>query len=270
MDNRPVGIFDSGFGGLTALAALRTLLPDENIIFFADSARAPYGSRSVGELRGIARQDLDFTASFGVKAIIAACGTVSANAPDVIAGYEVPAVGVLEESVRAMSLLPGNAPLGVIATAASIKSGMFEKKLRALCPGREIVAVPCPDFVTLIESGHFAPADEAVKAAVETYLRPMKDAGIGVLLLGCTHYGLIGEAIKNYLGEDTVLVSAAECAAASVCRMLVERGMTGTGGKTEFYTSGSGPEFDAKASLMLGRRIEGAVHVPVMEVPAEA
>lgn len=269
MDNRPIGIFDSGFGGLTALAALRKRMPDENIIFFADSARAPYGSRSVDELRMIARQDMEFVASFGVKAIIAACGTVSANAPDVIAEFEIPAVGVLEESVRAMSLLPGDAPLGIIATAASIKSGMFEKKLRALCPDRGVITAACPDFVTLIESGHFAPEDEAVRVAVEKYLRPMKDAGVKSLLLGCTHYGLIGEAIKNYLGEDTVLVSAAECAAASVCRMLTESGMTGTGGKTEYYTSGSGIKFDVKASLMLGYRIEGAVSVPVMEVPAE-
>ncbi len=269
MDNRAIGIFDSGFGGLTAVAALRKLMPYENIIFFADSARAPYGSRSVGELRVIARQDLEFVASFGVKAIIAACGTVSANAPDVISGFEIPAVGVLEEGVRPMSRLPGRDPLGIIATAASIKSGMFEKKLRALCPGREVIAEACPDFVPLIESGHFSRSDEAVSAAVEKYLRPMRDTGVKALLLGCTHYGLIRQAITNYLGEDTVLVSAAECAAASVCRMLTENGMTGSGGKTEFYTSGSGHEFDAKASLMLGHRIEGAVSVPVMEVSTE-
>ena len=269
MDNRPIGIFDSGFGGLTALSAVRKLIPDENIIFFADSARAPYGSRSVGELCVIAKQDLEFVAALGVKAIIAACGTVSANAPDVISGFPVPAVGVLEESVRAASMLPGSGPLGIIATAASIKSGLFEKKLRALCPGREVIAVPCPDFVTLIESGHFSPGDSAVRAAVEKYLRPMKDAGVKALLLGCTHYGLIGEAITDYLGEDSILVSASECAAAAVCRTLSENGMTGTGGKTEFYTSGSGSEFDEKASLMLGYRIEGAISVPVMEVPAE-
>lgn len=269
MDNRAIGIFDSGFGGLTALAALRKRMSNENIIFFADSARAPYGSRSVGELRAIARQDLEFLASFGVKAIIAACGTVSANAPDVIAGFRVPAVGVLEESVRAMSVVSGDAPLGIIATEASIRSGLFEKKLRTLCPGRDVIAVPCPDFVTLIESGHFAPSDEAVKAAVEHYLRPMKDAGVRALLLGCTHYGLIGEAIRRYLGEDAELVSAAECAAEAVSRLLREKGLLGGNGETTYYTSGSAAGFDEKASRMLGQKIEGAIRVPVMEVPAE-
>ena len=197
MDNRPIGIFDSGFGGLTALTALRRLMPDENIIFFADSARAPYGARSAEDLRVIARQNLEFVASFGVKAIIAACGTVSANAPDVIADFDIPSVGVLEESVRTMSVFPGEAPLGIIATAASIRSGMFERRLRALCPGREIITAACPDFVTLIESGHFSPDDPVVRTAVENYLRAMKEAGVRELLLGCTHYGLISEAIKT-------------------------------------------------------------------------
>lgn len=267
MDNRPIGIFDSGFGGLTALTALRRLMPDENIIFFADRARAPYGARSAGELRVIARQDLEFVASFGVKAIIAACGTVSANAPDVIADFDIPSVGVLEESVRTMSVFPGDAPLGIIATAASIRSGLFERRLRALCPGREIITAACPDFVTLIESGHFSPEDPAVRTAVEKYLRAMKEAGVRELLLGCTHYGLISEAIDRYLGGKTTLVSASECTALAVSRMLTDSGMTGGEGKTDYYTSGSAREFDEKAAMLLGHAIEGAISVPVMEVP---
>lgn len=266
MDNRPIGIFDSGFGGLTALTALRRLMPDENIIFFADRARAPYGARSADELRMIARQDMEFVASLGVKAIIAACGTVSANAPDVIANFKIPSLGVLEESVRTMSACPGDAPLGIIATAASIESGMFERHLRALCPGREIITAACPDFVTLIESGHFSPDDPAVRAAVEKYLRPMREAGVRALLLGCTHYGLISEAIDRYFGGETTLVSASECTALAVSRLLNESGMTGGEGKTYYYTSGSAGEFDKTASILLGQDIDGAVSVPVMEV----
>lgn len=266
MDNRAIGIFDSGFGGLTALTALRRLMPEENIIFFADSIRAPYGVRSAGELRILARQDLELVASFGVKVIVAACGTVSANAPEVLAGFEIPTIGVLEESVRTMSLFPGEAPLGIIATAASIKSGLFERRLRELCPGRRIVTAACPDFVTLIESGHFSPEDGAVCAAVEKYLRPIKEAGVEALLLGCTHYGLISEAIGRYLGDGTTLVSASECTALAVSRLLAERGMTGGEGKTLYCTSGSAEEFAKTASLLLGHDIEGAVSVPVTEV----
>lgn len=266
MDNRAIGIFDSGFGGLTALEALRRLMPNENIIFFADNARAPYGSRSRSELNVIARQDLELVASFGVKAIIAACGTISANAPELISSFPIPAVGVLEDSVLAMSALPFDAPMGVIATAASIRSGMFESRLKALCPERTVLALPCPDFVTLIESGRFSPEDAELRETVERYLRPMKDAGVKALLLGCTHYGLISEVIRSYMGEDTVLVSAAECAAAAVARRLKASGMTGGEGSIQYYTSGSAEEFSEKASLMLGREITGAVSLPVMEV----
>lgn len=136
MDNRPIGIFDSGLGGLTAVKALRELLPEEDIVYFADSGRVPYGARPVEQLRRMAVQDMDFVANHGAKAIIAACGTVSSNAPDLLAGYRLPVFGVLRPGVEAMSRVPGSAPLGVIATAASIRSGAFQRSLEECCPGR--------------------------------------------------------------------------------------------------------------------------------------
>ena len=123
MDNRPVGIFDSGLGGLTALNALRELLPEENIIYFGDTGRVPYGAKTREQVRRMAVQDLDLVAAYGVKAMIVACGTISSNAPDILDAYPIPAFGVLRAGVAGMSRIPGDGPLGVIATEASIRSG---------------------------------------------------------------------------------------------------------------------------------------------------
>ncbi|MBQ1577003.1 MAG: aspartate/glutamate racemase family protein, partial [Oscillospiraceae bacterium] len=165
MDTRPIGIFDSGLGGLTALRALQKELPHENIVYFADTARMPYGPRPAEELRRMARQDLDFVASYGVKAILAACGTVSSTAPDILGGYEIRTFNVITATVREAAK-HAQKPVGVIATAASIRSGGFQKALEAACPGVEVVPVACPAFVPLIESGKYDPADAELRAAV--------------------------------------------------------------------------------------------------------
>lgn len=267
MNNRPIGIFDSGLGGLTAVKALRKLLPDENIVYFADSGRMPYGSRPVSQLRRMAVQDMDFAASKGAKAMIAACGTVSSNAPDLLDSYPLPVFGVLKAAVRAMGHVPGDRPLGVIATEASIKSGAFYQALQPACHGRELLCIPCPEFVPLIESGHSAPEDELVKAAVEKQLGPMREAGVSAVLLGCTHFGIISQAISNFMGRDTQLIGAADCAAAELAEYLIRSGETGGSGETLYYTSGNPREFSALAATFLGHELESpAQPVPVMEV----
>lgn len=266
MDNRPIGIFDSGFGGLTAVRALRRLLPEENIVYFADSGRVPYGKRPTEELRRMAVQDLDFVSSFHAKAIIAACGTISSTAPDILTGWSIPAFGVLESPVRHIRRMEGGGPVGVIATAASIRSGGFARALRAACPEREIFPVACPDFVPLIESGHCSPEDPLVKKAVEEYLRELREKRVAVLLLGCTHYGLIGEAISRYMGEETVLVEASQCAAEDIKAYLEEKNLLGGGGESRYFTSGDRTEFSAMASAFLGGGRILAEAAPVMEV----
>ncbi|MBQ9662650.1 MAG: glutamate racemase [Oscillospiraceae bacterium] len=253
MDNRPIGIFDSGLGGLNGLRALRRFLPDENIVYFADSGRLPYGAKARGQLRVMAEQDLSFLSSFGVKAILIACGTLSSNAGDILAGWPIPTVGVLTSSADWMSRLEGGGPIAVIATEASIRSGSYQAALREACPSREVVAVPCPDFVPLIEGGHCGPDDPQVQDAVSRYLQPVRDAGAEALLLGCTHYDIIGEAIARFLGPEITLVSAAASGAVALCSRLLKAGMTGGGsGETRFFTSGDGEEFTHAASLFLG------------------
>lgn len=263
MDNRPIGIFDSGLGGLTAVKALRGLLKSENIIYFADSGRMPYGGRSRSQLRRMARQDLDFFASRDVKAILVACGTLSSNAADLLEENRIPCFGVLKAGVEGMARLPGDGPLGIIATEATIRSGAFEQALRERCPGREIRALACPGFVPLIESGHTDPADPQLRQAMEI-LEPLR--GCDGLLLGCTHYGIIAQAIREKLGPETALLEASACGAQAVKEALLARGLTGGSGEERYYTSGSAEAFGKAASLFLGRdQAIQAEEVPVME-----
>ena len=267
MDNRPIGIFDSGLGGLTGLKVLRQLLPGEDFVFFADTGRMPYGPRPLKQLRAFAVQNMDFLAARGVKAILSACGTVSSNAGDILDAYPVPTFGVLRPSVEAMAAVPGEGPLAVIATAASIKSGQFTEPLRRLCPGREIVGVACPEFVPMIEAGHIAPDDPVALDVVSRTLAPLKGRKLDALLLGCTHYGVIEQSIRLELG-DVPLLSAATCGAEALRDALKALALTGAqkeGGGARFYISSDPEPFERFASRYLDMGPVRAERVPVME-----
>ncbi len=266
MDNRAIGIFDSGIGGLTSLKTLRALLPEENFIFFADTGRMPYGPRGAAELRRIAVQDMDLLAARGVKVLLSACGTISSAADAELAAYPVPAFGVLHPAVRAMAAVEAPGPLCVLATAASIASGQFTEPLRALCPGREIVGLACPEFAPMIEAGHIAPEDPVLLESAARTLAPLRGRDCAALLLGCTHYGVIEETIRAVLGPSVPILSAADCGARAVRDYLTEHGLLGTGGKTEFLISCAPEAFDALASRYLGMGPVHARQVPVMEV----
>ena len=265
MDNRAIGVFDSGYGGLTAVKALRRLMPSENIIYFGDSARAPYGPRPAKELKLMAKQDMQLLLDRDVKAILAACGTVSSNAADELENSQVKVIGVLKAAVERMSLFDKSGPLAVIATQASIKSGAFEAELKKLCHDREIICLACPGFVPMIESGHYLPDDSVVKETVSAELQPLIEKKPCALLLGCTHFGLIGEAIKAFLG-DVELVSASECAALQMQKYIVENDLCGTGGTLSCLTSGEAEAFRQSAAIFLGNENVQAEKVPVMEV----
>ena len=266
MDNRPVGIFDSGHGGLTALRAFRALMPDENIIYFADSGRAPYGDRSLDELRLIARQDLDFIRGRGVKAVLIACGTISSVAPEALESCEVPTIGVLKSTVDAVARLDAD-KIGILATPASIRIGAFEKAIKKACPGRLVMTAGCQSFAPLIEQGHLAENDALIAKSVAEYLAPMKAENVDALVLGCTHYGIIADAILDYMGSGIKLVEASRCAAEAMRDKLSELGITGSGAAAEYYTSGDPAEFERLSSVFLGgRTVCGARHVPPMRV----
>lgn len=257
MDNRAIGVFDSGLGGLTAVRVLRRMLPDENIIYFGDTGRMPYGGRPVDQIRLIARQNIDFVESFGIKAILAACGTISSNAGELLAENAIHAVGVLCPGAAELAAL-GKKRLGVIATATSIKSGAFEREILRLCPEAEVTALACPKFVPMIERGVFSPDNAEVRAVVAEALAPLKAAGVEALLLGCTHYGIISEAIQAYLGEGVTLVGASDAAARELARYLRKNALLAEGGGSErYYTSGDTAAFRQLAPVMLGGQMRG-------------
>ena len=218
MDNRPIGVFDSGLGGLTGVRELRRRLPHENIVYFGDTGRVPYGSRSPETILQYARQDIAFLLSKDVKCIMAACGTVSSTYPAAEAEkLPVPYLGVVDAAAREAAFSTRNRRIGVIGTAATIRSRSYEALLRRLVPGVEITARPCPLFVPLVEAGyvdHSAPdKQEITKLVIAQYLTEIRDAGVDTLILGCTHYPLLEEVVAKIMGPDVTLVDSGAQAA---------------------------------------------------------
>jgi glutamate racemase len=224
MDDRPIGVFDSGLGGLTAVRSLRQILPEENLIYFGDTARVPYGGRSRETLLKYARQDVRFLRSFDLKAILIACGTVSTTAlPTLAAENDLPIVGVVEPTCRRAVAVTRNRRVGMIATLASVRSGAYEAQLQKLDPAVQVIAKPCPLFVPLVENGRFAPGDVVIETVAREYLEPLRDTGIDTLILGCTHYPLLWDVIHGVMGPGVTLVSAGEESAFELKRLLTAR-----------------------------------------------
>lgn len=209
MDYRPVGIFDSGMGGLTAVRVLRELLPGEDIAYLGDTARVPYGGRSVAELIEIARSDARFLRARAIKAMLVACGTVSSNCLDEVektAG--VPVIGVVKPAAAEAAASTKNGRVGVLSTVATTRSGAFVRELKAIDSAIEPVASGSPLLVPLVEAGRSDPADPEVASAVEECLRDVRAAGVDTLILGCTHFPLLSEAIAAYMGEGVTLIDS--------------------------------------------------------------
>lgn len=258
MDTRAIGIFDSGLGGLTALSRLSALLPNEKIIYLGDTLRVPYGDKERSELLKCAEDDFRFLLKHDVKAIIIACGTVSSNLSD--EDFEsVPVLcrGVITPAAKKAVALSKNRKIGIIATAASIRAGAYKKTVLSLCSDAEVFDIACPDFVPLIERGKLDKNDPDVRAAVEKYLTPLKQNGIDTLILGCTHYPLLADAILDFLPDVALIDSGAE-AAEDMAAALKEKNLLSSecGGENFFVTSN--PEgFEKSAELFLEKQING-------------
>ncbi len=272
MDNRPIGVFDSGLGGLTGVKELRKHLPHEEIVYFGDTGRVPYGSRSPETILQYARQDIAFLLSKDVKCIMAACGTVSSTYPvEEAAKLPVPFLGVVDAAAREAAFSTRSRRIGVIGTAATIRSRSYEKMLRRLVPGVEITARACPLFVPLVESGyvdHSAPEKQQVtKLVIAQYLSEIRDAGVDTLILGCTHYPLLKAMIGEYMGKNVTLIDPAKTAAHHLERMLSERGLKANreGGQAHFYVSDVPDSFVQTADLFLGEYRGGEVEQIAIE-----
>ena len=255
MDFRPVGIFDSGMGGLTAVRELRRLLPGEDIAYLGDTARVPYGGRSVEELRRIAESDVRFLSGRGIKAMLVACGTVSSNCLDYVqetAG--VPAIGVVVPTAQEAAEATHNGKVGVLSTVATMRSGAFVRELHRIDGAIEAVASGSPKLVPLVEAGRADPSDPEVASAVEECLREVKAAGVDTLILGCTHYPLLAGAIGEYMGEGVRLIDSGAAGARALARLLGSEDLRSprqSFGRTACYASGDAGEFARVAELFL-------------------
>lgn len=256
MDQRPIGVFDSGLGGLTALRELISLLPREQFIYFGDTARVPYGSRSREAIIKYARQDVAFLRSFDPKAIVIACGTVSTTALDVLRGEnDIPIFGVVGPAARAAAAATRNGRIGLTGTSASIRTGAYERAIAKLKPEAEVTALACPLFVPLVENGRFRPGDVVAETVAAEYLAPLKEAGVDTLVLGCTHYPLLREVIGAFMGPGVTLVDVgARCAGYVADRLDQLDLLCGGGAQTSprFFVSDDTGDFARLASLFLG------------------
>lgn len=260
---KAIGVFDSGLGGLTCVAELMKLMPSENIIYFGDTARVPYGTRSRETILEYARQDVNFIKSHDVKMIIAACGTVSsiAGTSKDFAG-DIPFTGVVIPAVQAACAATKSGRIGVIGTSATIRSGAYGKAIRNIRQDAVIIGNSCTMFVPMAENGITAPDDIVVKEMVRRYLKPIKDENVDVLILGCTHYPILRDAIAEYMGESVTLISSGAEAAKHTMNMLASRNLLSDrteAGTVSYYTSDSGELFEANARSFIGDSLKGSV-----------
>ncbi len=259
MDQRAIGVFDSGLGGLTAAKVLEETLPFENLIYFGDTANMPYGPRERDDLVRLAAWNTEFLLNHDVKAILVACGTVSSNALDVLRErFDVPFFGVIESAAISAAEATESGRVGVIATEASIRSGAYRRAIEALGKGIRVFDKACPSFVPLVESGHFSAKDSLVKSAIEDELRSLKRTGVDTLILGCTHFPLLGEAIAEYMGSDVHLISCGGETALALGEYLHREDMLNPSrdkGSRRWFTSGNTELFSRSAAVFLGHEI---------------
>lgn len=264
MNNNAIGVFDSGLGGLTCVKELNKLIPNENIIYFGDNARVPYGARGRETILEYANQDISFIKKHNVKMIIAACGTVSSVlGSDKTTDGDIAFSGVLLPAAHTACSVTRNGKIGVIGTDATIKSGSYGKAIRSIRPDVKVIGNSCPLFVPLVENGFTDRNNPVTKLVVEQYLAPLKAEGVDTLVLGCTHYPIIRDTIADYMGENVALISSGEEVAKYAYNMLMRNDML-TGriekGTNIYYTSDSVELFEENAHAFLGNSINGKIY----------
>ena len=263
MDDRPIGVFDSGIGGLTAVKELIRLLPHEDIIYFGDTGRVPYGTRGNETILKYARQDTDFLLSQNVKLVTAACGTASSVLPGSFAEEcGVPFTGVIVPAAQAARAPTRTGVIGVIGTPATIKNRAYGKAIRNIDPSVTVIGNPCPLFVPLVENGYTEKDNPVIRMVAEEYLAPFAGTGMDTLILGCTHYPLLKGVIREILGDEVTLVDPGAETARYVANLLTGRRLLSsrhTPGTLRFYVSDSTENFSENAGRFLQRNITEAV-----------
>lgn len=257
MNNAPIGVFDSGVGGLTVAGEIMRQLPGESIVYFGDTARVPYGSKSKNTIIAFSRQIVSFLQTQNVKAIVIACNTASAFALDTVANeVDIPVIGVIEPGAHAAATTTRNGRIGIIATEGTVSSGTYSNVLMKLNSSLQVFSKACPLFVPLVEEGWLY--DSVTLEIADRYLYDLLSYDIDTLILGCTHYPLIRRTIKQVVGENVVLVNPAYETAKELERVLEDRDMRSEAGAVShrFYVSDSVQRFSKLAGNILPCDIE--------------
>lgn len=261
----PIGVFDSGIGGLTVVRALRAEMPCEDILYFGDTARLPYGTKSVETIVRFATEDAGFLVERGVKLVVVACHSASSAA---LAGLErscpVPVLGVIEPGTRALVAATRTNRVAVIGTTLTIAAGAYERAIRALRGDVRIVAKATPLFVSLAEEGWLD--NEVAELTARRYLEGIAAGGVDALLLGCTHFPLLIRVISRVVGDGVKVVDSSAETARAVRELLNTRGLAATRegrGRLEFFLSDLAPSFETVGARFLGAPLENVMRVTV-------
>ena len=256
----PVGVFDSGVGGLTVAREIMRNLPSEKIVYFGDTARVPYGSKSKETVIRYSRQIIRFLQEQQVKAIVVACNTASAFALDTVRDeFDIPIIGVIESGAKVAAARTRNKRVGIIGTVGTVGSGIHAQYLKKLDPGSTVFGKACPLFVPLVEEGWLH--DPVTVEVASRYLKELQDKDVDTLILGCTHYPLIRSTIRQVMGEEVCLVNPAYETALELGKLLEEQGLSSTGTEQKefpyrFYVSDLADEFKEFANSILPYDVE--------------
>lgn len=259
---QPIGVFDSGLGGLTVVKRLIEQMPDEDIVYFGDTARVPYGGRSCETIQAYACQDVEFLLQHNVKAIVIACNTADAMARALIEQrYQLPVIGVVDPAAQKAVSVTKNGKIGVIGTRATVKSGAYEQAARQINPDVQVFSQACPLLVPLVENGRFQRGDPVIKIILDEYLAPLRKKNVDTLVLGCTHYPLLKDAVADCL-PDVQIICSGEASTDMLREVLVKNDLINDSkqtGEHRYFVSDDADGFTQNAQVFLGRSLDGAV-----------
>lgn len=267
MKNNPIGIFDSGIGGLTVVKEIVKALPNESIVYIGDTARVPYGPRSKTVIEKFAKELVGFLLKRQVKCLVIACNTISATCLDKIRRISpAPVLGVIEPTIElAVKVSKGN-KIGVIGTVGTISSGIYNKKIQTINPKIKVCSGACPLFVPIAEEG--LDSHQATKLIAEEYLKGLKNQGINTLILGCTHYPLLSEVIQSVMGKEVVLIDSAKPTAERLKKLLQENNLLAKlKPKYEFYVTDASPKVIEVAGRFFGKVLNGNLKQATLPAP---
>lgn len=258
-----IGVFDSGIGGLTVVKSIVELMPDENIIYFGDTAHVPYGTRSREQITQYVLSDVKFLNTFSIKAIVIACNTADSIARETVEEKykEIPVFGVVEPTSKKAAESTLNGKIGVIATNATVNSGAYEKTIHKYNSNAQVFSLACPLLVPLVEEGRFRRGDKVIEKVLTEYLEPLMEKEIDTLVLGCTHYPLLYDIIRDIMGDGVNIISSSAAAAKTLREELSQRELLkrSHGSERKYFVSDNAEFFEKQALIFMGDALGGRV-----------